>query len=104
LFNFTDPSVYPFLQEPAVRNEDIVAHSQELLLHFKEFDQMGMRDDAEVIELDDIVHAADLTSGSHTSSGNVDHVFRPPSGRQECSRHGVSTERLTVGIFYSLRE
>ena len=74
-------SVCPIPGQLAGDNEGMAANSQELLLHFEKFDKMGMQDDAEVIQLDDVVYATDVTTGSHASFGGVDHVFRRPSGR-----------------------
>lgn len=74
-------SIYPLSRQLATGNEDILTDSRELLLHFENFEKMGSRDDAEVIQLDDIVHAAELAPGSHDSPGEVDHVLQPP-GRQ----------------------
>lgn len=54
---------------------------RELLLHFEDFDKMGKRDDAEVIRLDNIAFAQDLTSDFEIFSDSVDHVVGPPSSR-----------------------
>lgn len=67
-------------QQSSVSN-GVAISDRELLLHFEDFDKMGKRDDAEVIRLDDIAYAADLTSGFEVSSESVDHVVRPPSSR-----------------------
>ncbi|OQV05976.1 hypothetical protein CLAIMM_10624 [Cladophialophora immunda] len=73
-------SLYSSLQTPGLDNDGVSANSLELLLHFEEFDKMGMRDDAELIQLDDIVHAADLMGCSNNALGGVEHVLQPPPG------------------------
>ncbi|KIX97808.1 uncharacterized protein Z520_06586 [Fonsecaea multimorphosa CBS 102226] len=75
-------SFHSDLQPLEVDNDDASANQLEMLLHFEEFDRMGMRDDAEVIRLDDIVYAADLTacskaplSGHGSSSASGDDIM-----------------------------
>jgi hypothetical protein len=72
--------MYPFQAKRSSGYRDVAINDKELLLHFEDFNKMGMRDDAEVIQLNDIAYAEDLTSGFETTSDNVDHVVRPPQG------------------------
>jgi hypothetical protein len=72
-------SAYPFHAQQSSRENEVAISNRELLLHFEDFDKMGKQDDAEVIRLDDIAYAEDLTSGFENSSDSVDHVVRPPS-------------------------
>ena len=65
------PSSFQWQQSP--RDCNVALSDRELLLHFEDFDKMGKRNDAEIIRLVDIASATDLTS--------VDHVVRPPPGR-----------------------
>jgi len=75
-------SFYSDFQPLGLDNKDVGASKLELLLHFENFDKMGMRDDAEVIQLDDILYAADLIAGFETPLGGVEHVLHPPPGKQ----------------------
>ena len=61
------------------QNDDCISE-RELLLHFADFDSMGERHDATVINVDDITQAwrmTDITSNSHF----VQYVGRKPQGR-----------------------
>ncbi|OAG35296.1 hypothetical protein AYO21_10498 [Fonsecaea monophora] len=71
-------SCFPDFKPHGIDNNDMVANQLELLLHFEDFDKMGLRDDAEVIQLGDIVSAADLMAGSNTVVTGVDHVLQLP--------------------------
>jgi hypothetical protein len=76
-------SAHPFHAQQSLRDNEVAISNRELLLHFEDFDNMGKRDDAEVIRIDDIVYAEDLTSGFEISSDSVDHVVRPPSSENK---------------------
>ncbi|OAP54876.1 hypothetical protein AYL99_10576 [Fonsecaea erecta] len=76
-------SFHADLQPPGLDSGNVVADQLELLLHFADFNKMGMRDDAEVIRLDDIVYAADLMACSKTGPGGVEHVLQPPSAAED---------------------
>ena len=57
-----------------------VAGNQELLLHFGDFGSMGERQDAEIIDVSDIIHAQDLESNPSSSADIVEHTGPCPPG------------------------
>lgn len=72
-------SAYPFNVQQSLGENEVAMSNRELLLHFEDIEKMGKRNDAEVIRLDDIAYAKELTSDFEVSSDSVDHVVRPPS-------------------------
>lgn len=88
-------STYPVRQQLVGEDEDEdeIEKCRELLLHFGDFGNMGTRHDAELIRLNDVVYATDLTAG-------VDHVLTPPSGKptglRDGALHGCKADRVIL--------
>ena len=93
-------SVHPFQQDLFSNGDDIGITSNEVVLHFSNFDKMGTREDAEIMELDDIVAVDVLSSGLEAVPGCVNHVVYPPQvtdeGEALFCRFGVCTTSDTA--------
>ena len=68
-------STYPFQGDHQAGGA--AEKNNELILHFDDFDKMGMRDNARDILLDDIISAHGVGDGSD----GVSHLVAPPNGK-----------------------
>jgi hypothetical protein len=76
-------ATYPFNLDCSHADRNRTTRDKELLLHFEDFNNMGLPADAEVIKIEDIVHAECLTDNEDQSLNVVDPVVQPPQGRSD---------------------
>lgn len=72
-------STFLFQNRATTTTSPVPQEDKELLLHFEDFDKMGLQDDAELVKLDEITHVSRLFSD--TENDYVKYVRRTPTGK-----------------------